>query len=192
MFKTSIAYNDNNVEETIKKIEEMDADFGGTEISAPLLDIVKVEKQMVKYIRHVILITDGQVFNAEEVIKIIGNMKQNNVATVHAVGIGNGVSFDMIRRGAIQGGGEHIFIMDNKNMKKQIIQLLEVITACEIRDFQVHFDQKTFETTFPLIPNVLKKGREASFFLRSKAPLSHEELLHQKVVVSYLDEESQK
>lgn len=192
MFKTSIAYNDNNVEETIKKIEEMDADFGGTEISAPLLDLVKVEKQMVKYIRHVILITDGQVFNAEEVIKIIGNMKQNNVATVHAVGIGNGVSFDMIRRGAIQGGGEHIFIMDNKNMKKQIIQLLEVITACEIRDFQVHFDQKTFETTFPLIPNVLKKGREASFFLRSKAPLSHEELLHQKVVVSYLDEESQK
>lgn len=124
MFKSSIAYNDSNVEETIKKIEMFDADFGGTEIAAPLLDIVKVEKQMSKYVRNVILITDGQVFNPEEVIKIISNMKENNVATVHAVGIGNGVSFDMIRRGAIQGGGEHIFIMDNKEMKRQIIQLL--------------------------------------------------------------------
>lgn len=85
---------------------------------------------MHNYIRNVILITDGQVFNAEEVIKIIANIRQNNVATTHAVGIGNGVSFDMIRRGSIEGGGEHIFIMDNKEMKKQIIQLLETITAC--------------------------------------------------------------
>ena len=48
-----------------------------------------------------ILLTDGQVGNSGEVIKIIANMKLNNVATTHAVGIGNGVSFDMIRRGAI-------------------------------------------------------------------------------------------
>lgn len=130
MFKTSIKYNDSNVEETIKKIEDFDADFGGTEISQPLLDIVKVEKQMSKHIRNVILITDGQVFNVEEVIKIIEQMKKNNVATTHAVGIGNGVSFDMIRRGSIVGGGEHAFIMDNKEMKKQIIQLLQTITAC--------------------------------------------------------------
>ena len=61
-----------------------------------------------------ILITDGQVGNSNQVIQIISNMKQNNVATTHAVGIGNGVSFDMIRRGAIEGGGEHVFIMDNK------------------------------------------------------------------------------
>ena len=101
----SIAYNDVNVEETIAEIEDFDADFGGTEIAAPLLDIVKTEKQMKNYVRHVILLTDGQVFNPEEVIKTISNMKLNNVATTHAVGIGNGVSFDMIRRGAIEGGG---------------------------------------------------------------------------------------
>jgi len=42
-----------------------------------------------------------------------------------------------------------------------------------------------------LIPNVIKKGRESSFFLRSKVPLSNEELLGQKVLVTYFDEESQ-
>ena len=60
------------------------------------------------------------------------------------MGIGNGVSFDMIRRGAIEGGGEHIFIMDNKEMKKQVIQLLESITSCEINDFKVIYDTALF------------------------------------------------
>lgn len=90
----------------------------------PLLDIIHVEKEMKDYIRHVILLTDGQVSNSDQVIKIISKMKHSNIATTHAIGIGNGVSFDMIRRGAIEGGGEHLFIMDNKEMKKQIIYLL--------------------------------------------------------------------
>jgi hypothetical protein len=90
----------------------------------PLLDIVHIEKEMKDYHRHVILITDGQVSGPEQVIKVISKMKNSNIATTHAVGIGNGVSFDMIRRGAIEGGGEHLFILDNKEMKKQIIFLL--------------------------------------------------------------------
>lgn len=145
---------------------------------------------MKDFLRHVILITDGQVSNSEEVIKIIENMKNSNVATTHAVGIGNGVSFDMIRRGAINGGGEHVFIMDNKEMKKQIIQLLENMTSCEIKDFKVQFDSHLFDSTFPLIPNIVKKGRETSFYLRSKVPLNNEQLLGQSVICSYFDEEN--
>ena len=52
------------------------------------------------YQRHVIVLTDGQVSNTEEVIKIIKTMNDKNVATTHMVGIGNGVSFNMIERGA--------------------------------------------------------------------------------------------
>lgn len=56
-------------------------------------------------------------------------MKKNKVAVTHTVGVGDGVSFDMIRRGSMEGGGEHTFIKDIKQMKKQIIKLLELITA---------------------------------------------------------------
>lgn len=68
---------------------------------------------MKDYHRHIVLITDGQVFDVEKVIKIISDIRQNNIGSVHTVGIGSGVSFDMIRRGALEGGGEHIFIMKN-------------------------------------------------------------------------------
>jgi len=83
---------------------------------------------MSQFVRHVILITDGQVSDSERVIALIREMKERNNAFTHTVGIGNGVSFDMIRRGAAAGGGEHTFIKDDSNMSKQIIHLLEGIT----------------------------------------------------------------
>lgn len=93
MYKESVKYTDNNLEETINLIDSFDANFGGTEIAQPLLDIVKNDKKMSDFIRHVIVLTDGQVSNSNEVIQIIKTMKTNHVATTHMVGIGNGVSF---------------------------------------------------------------------------------------------------
>lgn len=123
--------------------------------------------------RHVILLTDGQVSNSEDVISIISKMKASNIAYTHVIGIGNGVSFDMIRRGAKEGGGEHLFIMNNKEMKKQVIYLLQAMTSTSISNFKVEFDKNIFEeATYPLLPNHLKKGMESTFYLRMKVPLS--------------------
>lgn len=55
--------------------------------------------------RHVIILTDGQVYDSEKIVRIIKEMRHENVATTHMVGIGNGVSFDMIKMGAQNGGG---------------------------------------------------------------------------------------
>ena len=63
------------------------------------------------------------------------------------------------------------------------------MTSCEINNFSIKYDEKMFEGTYPLIPNIIKKGRESTFYLRSNAPLSSEQLTNQKIVVSYYDEE---
>ena len=68
-----------------------------------------------------------------------------------------------------------MFIMDNKEMKKQIIYLLDSITSCEIKNFQVIYDdEKMFEAPFPLLPNNLKRGRENTFYLKLRNPLPAE------------------
>jgi len=141
------------------------------------------------YQRHVIVLTDGQVSNTESVIQIIKNMNEKNIATTHMVGIGNGVSFNMIEKGAKEGGGEHMFIMNEKEMKKQIINLLQSITACQIKNFKVNFNQNLIETTYPLIPQILKKGRQATFFLKFKEEIRLEKLTEEKISVSFVDEE---
>lgn len=53
-------------------------------------------------------------------------------------------------------------------MKKQIIHLLESITACQIKDFKLDFNKDLIEATYPLIPQILKKGRQSTFFLKFK------------------------
>lgn len=141
------------------------------------------------YQRHVIVLTDGQVSNTESVIQIIKNMNEKNIATTHMVGIGNGVSFNMIEKGAKEGGGEHMFIMNEKEMKKQIINLLQSITACQIKNVKVNFNQNLIETTYPLIPQILKKGRQATFFLKFKEEIRLEKLKEEKISVSFVDEE---
>lgn len=102
---------------------------------------------MDKFDRNVILLTDGQVHNTEEVIELIKLMKQKNVATTHMVGVGDGVSFDLIRRGSLKGGGEHLFIMKDDQMQKQIIYLLESITKCQIKDFNLEYNQDIITCT---------------------------------------------
>ena len=75
MFEESVEYSDINVEETIESIEGFKADFGGTDIASPLLDIMGVEKEQNNFKRHVILLTDGQVGNTYSVINLISTMK---------------------------------------------------------------------------------------------------------------------
>lgn len=101
LYKDSQKYSDQSVEKTVKSIEGFTANYGGTEIAEPLRDIAnKNEKQKEGYQKHVIVLTDGQVSNTETVINIIKHMHNHSIAITHMVGIGNGVSFNMIEKGA--------------------------------------------------------------------------------------------
>jgi hypothetical protein len=73
-------------------------------------------------------------------------------------------------------------------MKKQIIFLLQNITACQIKDFKLTYNKDLIEATYPLIPSVLKKGRETTFYLKLKKELSLQELINEKIILTYADE----
>lgn len=137
--------------------------------------------------RHVILLTDGQVYDSQAVIDLMGRIKDKNIATVHTVGVGDGISFDMIKRGANRGGGQYLFVMDNSEMQKQIIYLLEMITKFKISSFNIEYNQQIIECTEPLIPYCLEKGVPNNFFLLFKRPLSAAELDKELITVSYID-----
>jgi hypothetical protein len=91
---------------------------------------------------------------------MIRQMKDSNIATIHIVGIGDRVNFNVIRCLAIEGGGEYLFVKNIKQMNKQMIQLLESIASSEVKKFHIKYNrQKTLESSYPPLPKVLKKGR---------------------------------
>lgn len=140
------------------------------------------------YDRNIILLTDGQVFDTEIVLKIIHEIHNKNIGTTHTVGVGSGVSFDLIRRGAQNGGGEHMFIMDNEAMQKQIIYLLESITKFKISEFTLNYNKDLVREIYPFEPNSLKKGRENTFYLKFKHPITAQILEEECFDLSWVDE----
>jgi len=71
----------------------------------------------------VYLITDGQVFNPEDVVNLI---KSNNKKfTVHTFGIGSGVSTNLITECAKAGRGKHYFVNDKaEGLQRKVIDAL--------------------------------------------------------------------
>lgn len=110
------------------------------------------------YPRHVFLLTDGGVSNTQGVI----NMVKKNVkhSRVHCIGIGNGVSLDLIDGCAKAGKGKHITISDNENPSNKIIELLETTLTPLISHVDLTIKQdKDIQSVVPnpkSIPYILK------------------------------------
>lgn len=87
----------------------MSANMGGTEIYAPLMNLLN-EKVIDGYPRQVFLLTDGGVSNTQGVITMV--KKSTKYCRVHSIGIGNGASYDLIQGCAEGGKGRYIMISD--------------------------------------------------------------------------------
>lgn len=105
MYPVSQLYGEEIITQTVSLVENFQADFGGTEINAPLVSILSSLVLEQNYERHIILLTDGQVSNTDEVVDTITKIREKGIAYVHAIGIGAGFSMDLIKRGAQAGHG---------------------------------------------------------------------------------------
>ena len=95
--KSPVEYNDKNIKEIVKKIKELQADKGGTNIISPLDDIFnnKKEYEKIKLSKNIILLTDGEVENKNRCFNLI---KENcDMFKVHSIGIGNEFDEELIK-----------------------------------------------------------------------------------------------
>ena len=67
LFHKSVKYNENTLRAAKNHVDEMTANYGGTEIYDPLVEIFD-EKVVKNYARQVFLLTDGAVYNADDII----------------------------------------------------------------------------------------------------------------------------
>lgn len=61
------------------------------------------------------------------------------------VGIGNGVSVDMIKRGAEYGGGFHLFVYNDMLIKQQMVGLLSAVVIPLMKDVEIIYDKEIVE-----------------------------------------------
>ena len=118
-----LEYNKENIKNLMDTIKKLGADRGGTQLYAPLKKIyddnIYNEYNMQK---NIILLTDGELFDKEKVINLIGansqRFKFNSL----------GICFcdkDLIERTALMGNGYSFYISDLNQLNSIVISLYE-------------------------------------------------------------------
>ncbi|XP_068108635.1 von Willebrand factor A domain-containing protein 5A-like [Hyperolius riggenbachi] len=135
-FPESVEYTQQSMEEAVKKVNEMEADFGGTEILQPLKKIYSTAEKP-HHPRQLFLFTDGEVGNTKEVIdEVQKNAKKHRCFTF---GIGEGASTSLIKGVARAGGGTFEFITGKDRMQPKVLQTLKSSLQPTITDVSLNW-----------------------------------------------------
>ncbi|XP_071988861.1 von Willebrand factor A domain-containing protein 5A-like isoform X5 [Engystomops pustulosus] len=121
-FTESKEYTQQSMEEAVKKVNEMKANLGGTEILAPLKKIYDTAGRP-DHPRQLFLFTDGEVGNTKQVIDEVQKNAQNH--RCFTFGIGEGASTSLIKGMAKAGSGICEFISGKDRMQTKVLRALK-------------------------------------------------------------------
>jgi hypothetical protein len=123
------------INEAKKYAKSLKADLGGTELKNvinAILDIT-LESNFKDSNHNVILITDGQVSEEENIIQIVHdhNIKHNNIR-INTIGIGNNVSTSLVKGLARVGNGICEFVTDKEDLNIKMQRVYRSIFGAKL------------------------------------------------------------
>ncbi|XP_061574894.1 von Willebrand factor A domain-containing protein 5A-like isoform X2 [Cololabis saira] len=137
IFPKSEEYSEKSMEEALKKVEEMKANMGGTEILQPLKHIYS-QPCIPNQPRQLFVFTDGEVCNTKEVINLV--KKNAGSHRCFSFGIGEGASSALINGLAKEAGGHADFITGNDRMQPKVMQALRFALQPAVESISVTWD----------------------------------------------------
>ncbi|XP_030601322.1 von Willebrand factor A domain-containing protein 5A-like [Archocentrus centrarchus] len=137
IFPKSVEYSQQTMEEALKKVEQMEANLGGTEILQPLKHIYS-QPCIPNQPRQLFVFTDGKVGNTKEVIDLV--KKNSDSHRCFSFGIGEGASSALINGIAKEGGGHAQFITGTDRMQPKVMQSLRFALQPTVVDISVTWD----------------------------------------------------
>jgi len=132
-------------------IGSMDANFGGTEILAPLQSVLE-SAQLPTYERLVFVLTDGEVYNTEDTITYVRS--RQSAGRVFSLGIGEHVSALLVRGIARAGRGTAEFV-DGDSM--------EAIESAVERQMEVALTPSLLDLNIKWGKQQMPEGQQAPF-----------------------------
>lgn len=180
LFNSSVPYNPEQLDIALKYLSGISADLGGTEILAPLMAIQ--QKILPETISNIILLTDGQVGNEEQIADLVRAKK--GLMRMFTVGIGNGPNEYFIKQLARITGGTSELISPGERIEPKILRLFaKVSSTSSILDCKVDWGT---EVTATDIPSPAYYGETVSIF----AKLNGDKALPDKVILSGITNKS--
>eukprot|EP01102_Stenamoeba_stenopodia_P005493 TRINITY_DN1620_c0_g1_i1.p1 TRINITY_DN1620_c0_g1~~TRINITY_DN1620_c0_g1_i1.p1 ORF type:complete len:951 (-),score=170.99 TRINITY_DN1620_c0_g1_i1:160-3012(-) len=125
LFEGSQPYTEKNVATADSHIRSISADLGGTELMGPLREVYS-QKGVSDYSRQIFVLTDGEVSNTEEVVRlVVENHKRNKDWRLFTIGVGSSVSHALVGGMARGGGGTVQIIGDGERLEPKVMAQLK-------------------------------------------------------------------
>jgi len=117
----SMRYTDESLKRATDHIATIMANYGGTNIYEPLSDVLS-QPLIPFYSRQVFLLTDGQVSNTDDVIRLV--QRKNQQCRVFSLGIGSSVSHFLVNGIARAGNGTSAFVASGERVERKVLKQL--------------------------------------------------------------------
>ncbi|EJT46156.1 hypothetical protein A1Q1_05367 [Trichosporon asahii var. asahii CBS 2479] len=141
LWPKSRLYDQKSVDEATRHVATFDANYGGTEMYRPLEATFK-QRLHHGYNLEVFLLTDGEIWDEENVFRLINEAseKGNGDLRVFSLGIGSGASTSLVEGVARAGNGFAQFVADGENMDKKVVRMLKASLFPHINNFKLEID----------------------------------------------------
>ena len=127
--ETPKEYNKENITKSLKIIEKLDSNLGGTDIYRPLKDIYDSSKKHdeIKLPRNIFLLTDGEIDDKKRTLELIE--KNNSKYSIYSIGLGRDFDEDLIKNAGIIGKGNYNFCKNIDNLNSIIASEINKATS---------------------------------------------------------------
>ncbi len=162
MFDRPAEYTEANIAEAMRYVKKLDADLGGTELFAPLDAICSIKPDP-GWKREVVVITDGEIGNEEQVGELV--KKQRGTGRFSVLGIGAAANDYLVASLSRAGGGFHGYVFPGENIELKTVELFARLNTEIISDVKIILphEEKQMVPKEPL----LFPGRTTSIFCRT-------------------------
>uniref|UniRef100_A0A671KY54 von Willebrand factor A domain-containing protein 5A-like n=1 Tax=Sinocyclocheilus anshuiensis TaxID=1608454 RepID=A0A671KY54_9TELE len=170
-FPLSVEYNQDTMDQALKRVKEIKADMGGTEILQPLKHIYS-QPCYPDHPRQLFVFTDGEAVDTKEVLDLVKSHAHSH--RCFSLGIGEGASAALITGMAREGSGHAQFITDTDRMQPKVMQSLRFALQPAVLNISVDWtlpDDVTVDTLSPPI-NVLFQGPRTLIYAQLKGESS--------------------
>jgi hypothetical protein len=137
LWKKSSTYSQQTLDEAVLHAEQFAANFGGTEMLAPLK--ATIDQRYKDMPLDVILLTDGEIWNQQALFSYLNESVTESKAPIRifTLGIGNGVSHALIEGVAKAGDGFSQTVGEAEKMDTKVVRMLKGALSPHVTDYTI-------------------------------------------------------
>jgi Ca-activated chloride channel family protein len=162
LFPQSRAYEEASLGEAAAFVRTVDADMGGTEI-LPALQFAVQQPPVAGMPRQVLVLTDGEVTNTDEVIDLA--RRHASSARFFTFGIGAGASQHLVKGIARASQGAAEFIAPGERIEAKVMRQFKRVFAPAMTDVRVDWGQPGLTPASDRVPPIFDGERVRAYAL---------------------------